>query len=69
MQEEEHHDLFMDPGEQIRFRIVSEHFVDTGPSKPKPTETEQKEEVKIPPFSLTATINEPGLGLLSWWNS
>merc|ERR1712098_402867 len=66
---EEHHDLFMDPGEQVRIRVVSEQFVDTGPTKPKVTEAEQKDEVKTPPYSLVATINEPGLGLLSWWNS
>jgi len=68
-EEDEHHDLFMDPGEQIRIRVVSEQFVDTGPTKPKITESEQKEEVRTPPYSLVGTINEPGLGLLSWWNS
>jgi len=69
VEEGEHHDLFMDPGEQIRLRVVSEQFVDTGPTKPKVTEADQKDEVKTPPYSLVGTINEPGLGLLSWWNS
>jgi DNA-directed RNA polymerase III subunit RPC8 len=65
VEEGEHHDLFMDPGEKIRIRVVSEQFVDTGPTKPKITESEQK----TPPYSLVGTINEPGLGLLSWRNS
>ena len=68
-QEGEHHDLFMDPGEQVRIRVVSEQFVDTGPTKPKIVEAEQKDELKTAPYSLVGTINEPGLGLLSWWNS
>ena len=28
-----------------------------------------QEDVKVSPFSLRGTINESGLGLLSWWNS
>jgi len=65
--EEGHHDLYMDPGENLRIRIVSEQFTDTGPSKPKTNDKE--DEVKTAPYALVATINEPGLGLLSWWNS
>ncbi len=26
------------------------------------------QEERLPPYAVTATINEPGLGLLSWWN-
>ena len=33
LEDEEHHDLFMDAGEQIRFRVTSESFVDSGPAK------------------------------------
>ena len=35
LEEDEHKDFFMDPGEKIRFRVCSESFVDTGPSKAK----------------------------------
>merc|ERR1712126_451199 len=71
LEDGEHHDLFMDAGEQIRFKIVSESFVDSGPVKSKSgAETEvKKDEVKVSPFSLTASINEPGLGLLKWWEA
>ena len=91
LEDGEHHDLFMDAGEQIRFKIVSESFVDSGPVKSKSgAETDTKkvnitiictfyvlsitslsfqDEVKVSPFSLTASINEPGLGLLKWWEA
>ena len=88
LEEEEHKDFFMDPGETIRFRVCSESFVDTGPSKAKTGESDglvgfpfstsrvssfiktdnSQDEIKVSPFSLRGTINESGLGLLSWWN-
>ena len=92
-----HHDLFMDPGEEIRFRVTSENFVDTSPTggnlpdnssrtmshlpnqggksmsnttNPSNLDPEGKlsDDKKVPYF-LKASINEPGLGLLSWWNN
>ena len=30
------HDMFMDPGEEIRFRVTGETFVDTSPTAPDP---------------------------------
>ena len=68
-EEGDHHDLFMDPGEEIRFRVTSETFIDTSPSAcPDAKGIEKEEESKIP-YTIQASINEPGLGLLSWWNS
>lgn len=68
-----HHDLFMDPGEEIRFRVTSETFVDTSPTAPDPNAPDQEAVVsagdKRIPYQLTASINEPGLGLLNWWKS
>lgn len=68
----DHHDLYMDPGEEIRFRVTSESFVDTSPSAPnllgKDVKSMTDEESNIP-YQIVASINEPGLGLLSWWNS
>ena len=96
-----HNDLYMDPGEEIRFRVTSELFIDTSPTaenlgenvsninvthlQGKGTNSTQlpstsatatvldnegnrSEERKIP-FHLKASINEPGLGLLTWWNN
>lgn len=33
--DEESHDLFMDIGEEIRFRVINEAFTDTSPSGPE----------------------------------
>ena len=62
----------MDPGEEIRFRVTNETFVDCSPNAPDPSKPEPDpadDPDKRIPFSLQASINEPGLGLLSWWKS
>ena len=91
----------MDPGEEIRFRVTSETFVDTSPTGGNLGENSsarsiphlpsqggnavalvsgsgsganldhdgtRPEEKKVP-YHLKTSINEPGLGLLSWWNN
>lgn len=91
----------MDPGEEIRFRVTSETFIDTSPTGGNLGENistrsiphlpsqggnavslasgsapgvsldhdgPRSEEKKVP-YHLKASINEPGLGLLSWWNN
>jgi len=83
---EDVHNMYMDKGEPIRFRVNGELFIDTTPipSANQPTQSSASQsqsatssaahtslEVEQPsktPYSLTASINEPGLGLLSWWN-
>lgn len=67
--EDEKHELFMDPGEEIRFRVRDEVFVDTTPAGPETAETIEKPEDKKVPYTLVGSISEPGLGLLSWWNN
>ncbi|XP_069508865.1 DNA-directed RNA polymerase III subunit RPC8 isoform X3 [Ambystoma mexicanum] len=67
------HDLYMDIGEEIRFRVVDETFLDTSPTGPSAADasTSTTEEVikKDAPYTLVGSISEPGLGLLSWWTS
>ncbi|XP_055008728.1 DNA-directed RNA polymerase III subunit RPC8 isoform X2 [Boleophthalmus pectinirostris] len=77
------HDLYMDQGEEIRFRVTDEVFVDTSPTGPatvtedtaaQPGQStapppEAAVEKKEAPYTLIGTISEPGLGLLSWWNN
>ncbi|XP_061306709.1 DNA-directed RNA polymerase III subunit RPC8 isoform X1 [Pezoporus occidentalis] len=72
--EEGAHDLYMDIGEEIRFRVVDETFVDTSPTGPSSAEASASnatEEVqkKEAPYTLVGSISEPGLGLLSWWTN
>ncbi|EMP41865.1 DNA-directed RNA polymerase III subunit RPC8 [Chelonia mydas] len=59
--EEGAHDLYMDTGEEIRFRIVDESFVDTSPTGPSSTEASTSgatEEVqkKEAPYTLVVTM-------------
>ena len=51
--------------------MTSENFVDTSPTAPDTKGKESKiveEDSKIP-YQIHASINEPGLGLLTWWNT
>lgn len=64
------HDLFMDPGEPIRFRVTGNKFTETIPRDHKPGSTESTDAVekeKPSPYTVNASISEPGLGLVSWW--
>ncbi|XP_054160729.1 DNA-directed RNA polymerase III subunit RPC8-like [Oppia nitens] len=73
--EYEDNKLFMDIGEKIRFKVKEELFVDTSPSGPTSTSnisggdntntvTDNKRKI---PYLIKGTINESGLGLISWW--
>lgn len=53
--EEGAHDLYMDTGEEIRFRVVDESFVDTSPTGPRSAEaaaTSEEPPRKEAPYSL-----------------
>lgn len=75
--EDGNHDLFMDSGEEIRFRVVEEQFVDTIPTDVQPHisaaaipgVTPPISEPKDAPYTIIGSISESGLGLLSWWGS
>jgi len=54
-------------GEPLRFRVTEEKFEETSPTGPDTGVERDNVEQKIP-YCLTARINEPGLGLKSWWN-
>ncbi|KAK0168530.1 hypothetical protein PV327_002317 [Microctonus hyperodae] len=68
------HDLFMDAGEPIRFRVADETFLETFPTGSTAisggTEpVEKSENQSVSPYVLSGAINEPGLGLLAWWEN
>ncbi|XP_055855965.1 DNA-directed RNA polymerase III subunit RPC8 [Episyrphus balteatus] len=69
----EKHDLFMDIGEPIKFRVSGEVFEESSPIGPPKNDqpgsaTTQMKEIKTP-YRIIAAINESGLGVLSWWAS
>lgn len=62
------HVLVLEVGEQVRFRVYGEQFVDVSPHGPTnalaaPTEL-NKTEV---PYTIIGSICESGLGLVKWW--
>jgi DNA-directed RNA polymerase III subunit RPC8 len=72
--EQEKHDLFMDVGETIKFRIIDEEFVESEPSGPPETSgeniaqsTQSADHNARPPYRIIGAINESGLGVESWW--
>lgn len=68
------HDLFVDIDEDIRFKVKDDVFNDTTPNGPPKkndalaTNSQATIDVTKSPYSIVATIDEPGLGLFSWWN-
>ncbi|XP_072759373.1 DNA-directed RNA polymerase III subunit RPC8 [Anoplolepis gracilipes] len=65
------HPLIMETGDPIRFRVVREIFAEV-PSgvnardiSEKPAETSNV----VAPYILHGSIDEPGLGILEWWDT
>lgn len=70
--EEGAHDLYMDVGEEIRFRVVDETFVDTSPTGPSSAEASTSsatEEVqkKEAPYTLVVTTRRIRTALWTLW--
>ncbi|GAB5585717.1 DNA-directed RNA polymerase III complex subunit Rpc25 [Umbelopsis nana] len=73
--------LYLDIDERIRFQVLSEIFTDTTPTpanigpagrRQSAADTTAVNDLaanskKIPPYGLTGSIAEDGLGPLSWW--
>ena len=56
--EEGAHDLYMDTGEEIRFRVVDESFVDTSPTGPgsaEATSSSEEPPKKEAPYTLVVS--------------
>ncbi|XP_055628764.1 DNA-directed RNA polymerase III subunit RPC8 [Toxorhynchites rutilus septentrionalis] len=65
------HDLYMDIGENIKFRVSGELFEESSPIGPPdqemPSTSTVSKDTSKTPYRITAAINESGLGLISWW--
>jgi len=73
--EEGSHDLYVDPGESVRIRVTAETFCESFENEDKGSSSgggvasvcEEEEKKKRTPYLIHASMNEPGLGLLKWW--
>ncbi|XP_076460245.1 DNA-directed RNA polymerase III subunit RPC8-like isoform X2 [Babylonia areolata] len=64
------HDLIIDIGEEVRFRVMEEKFVDMSPTGPDGVEsTDSDTDAKKSPYTIIGFMADPGLGMLSWWNN
>jgi DNA-directed RNA polymerase III subunit RPC8 len=67
------HDLFMDVGESIKFRVIDEEFVESEPTGPPDSSSNAEgsssntTDNTKPPYKIIGAINESGLGIDSWW--
>ncbi|KZT68712.1 hypothetical protein DAEQUDRAFT_751213 [Daedalea quercina L-15889] len=62
--------MYIDTGEAVRVRVESDEFYDDEPGPPKATEgVQQVHEHRRPPYTITCSIAEQGLGPVSWWKN
>jgi len=62
--------LYIDQGEIVRARVESDDFCDDEPGPPKASEGVLiSGEARQPPYTVTFTIAEQGLGPTSWWKA
>ena len=59
-------ELFLDEGEQIRFRVAKDMFTDTHGQGANPEDAVGS--AAVAPYQITASINDFGLGCTSWWS-
>lgn len=72
---DEEQELFLDTNEKIRFRIEQEKFQDLPPLKQgfvgsgnnTSNDEQDPEKPGVPPYSLIASCQGEGMGLVSWW--
>ncbi|ETW78735.1 hypothetical protein HETIRDRAFT_324290 [Heterobasidion irregulare TC 32-1] len=62
--------MYIDQGETVRVRVETDEFYDDEPGPPKATEGVQiKVESRRPPYTITCSIAEQGLGPVAWWRT
>uniref|UniRef100_A0A914UHT1 RNA polymerase III subunit Rpc25 domain-containing protein n=1 Tax=Plectus sambesii TaxID=2011161 RepID=A0A914UHT1_9BILA len=63
--------LYMDPGKEVRFRVVEEQFCETQPTTADQTPIEQQQSGegadRKSPYTIIVSMSESGLGDLQWW--
>ncbi|KAI9067924.1 polymerase III polypeptide H [Trametes sanguinea] len=62
--------MYIDAGDVVRVRVESDEFHDDEPGPPKAHEgVQQVQENRRPPYTITCSMAEQGLGPTSWWQN
>ncbi|EIM86621.1 polymerase III polypeptide H [Stereum hirsutum FP-91666 SS1] len=62
--------MYIDQGEIVRVRVETDEFYDDEPGPPKAQEGIQVvREARRPPYNVTCSIAEQGLGPVAWWKA
>ncbi|CCM01324.1 uncharacterized protein FIBRA_03373 [Fibroporia radiculosa] len=63
--------MYVDTGEVVRVRVEADEFYDDEPGPPKATEGVQQAQAegRRPPYTITCSIAEQGLGPITWWKN
>ena len=59
-------ELFFDRGETVRFRVEAETWNDLAPQS-RPGEARDADDFAKSPYTITASMQQSGLGPLLWW--
>lgn len=59
-------DMIIDIGQDIRFKVIEEKFIDISPKVSQSGSEAQQSSNS--PYTIYGSISESGLGLVSWWN-
>ncbi|KAM5541365.1 hypothetical protein V8D89_004919 [Ganoderma adspersum] len=62
--------MYIDAGDVLRVRVEADEFHDDEPGPPKAHEgVQQVRESRRPPYTITCSMSEQGLGPTSWWRN
>lgn len=61
-------ELFIDVNEKIRFRVEEENFYNVKPKLEDEQTEEEKKATTLPPYTITASCQDYGMGCVSWWD-
>ena len=61
-------ELFIDVNEKIRLRVEEENFYNVKPKLEDEQTEEEKKATTLPPYTITASCQDYGMGCVSWWD-
>ncbi len=65
MWKEDDQEMYYDNNEMVRFQVLAEDWHDQAPTGP--LDPDQPPPELLPPYKITGSMKEPGLGCALWW--